>query len=390
MIVFPTRREKSRRSFFLLGGKKFYPAGRKLNRDSMFQKIMILKLMFAKLFAKHLPFSVSKLLGKRFMNIVLALKIIYGFDDFWRYVVFPTLIINFGLDRYVGVPVSIDDIIVDKKLLVNAKSHLYHLFVSLVMFNLADRIDDKFLLKNKITIKSTPLIKFLQSKIDVPYSTVFSILQIFNKAIYFNKGLIWTQASINRIVSQFLLQATLSLLNLKNVRSVLVLGCYHQVVFILVKMLQNIEKIDVFCDDKKSESIMKSYLHDFLQMKIDFLEDYNLKSRKYDLVVVLENFKKLYTNTGITLQIIKNHLKTNGVIIFITKFLKENWMVRPHFIKFRDELSGNLYINHFNRQLNEHGLKEYAYLFEHSIPGIFRVLIAKKYSVSYKNQKAAP
>ncbi|MCD6515799.1 MAG: hypothetical protein J7L07_12810, partial [Candidatus Odinarchaeota archaeon] len=254
----------------------------------MYQKVITLKLMFAKLFAKYLPFSASKLLGKSFMNIVLALKIIYGFDDFWRYIVFPTLIINFGLDRYVGVPISIDDIIVDKKLPANARSHLYHLFVSLVMFNLAERIDDNFLLKNKIIIKSTPPIKFLQSKIDVPYSTVFSILQIFNKAIYFNKGLIWTQASINRIVSQFLLQATLSLLILKNVRSVLVLGCYHQVVFILVKMLQNIEKIDVFCDDKKSESIMESYLHDFLQMKIDFLEDYNLKSRKYDLVIVLE------------------------------------------------------------------------------------------------------
>ena len=279
----------------------------------------------------HLATILGKYLHPRFIELLpdtlreytLTLKVEYGYEEYFRYVVYPSLVVSLGLDKYINLPISIEDIIVNEELPETARPHLKMIIEKMENAGLVTNLGDKLVFKNKLEIRYSNNIELTEKYERLSPSSWQAPVNSFKEAIYSKRVKESEKIAFSNTLSARQVKSLLSILKYNSYSSAIYLGCSYKVLDVILSSSEKIREVQVYCGTKKSKSVLKGLREGVgEQVKIGIIKDFNMIDSKSDLIVITDDLREFYDEFELLIEIAVSSLNKGKLAIVVGSFSK--------------------------------------------------------------------
>ncbi|MGQ4833082.1 MAG: hypothetical protein ACP6IS_04155 [Candidatus Asgardarchaeia archaeon] len=284
------------------------------------------KIMLATLFAKYLPLKFLNVLPETVRDYALTLKVEYGYEEYYKYVIYPSIIVALELDKYINIPISVNDIIVNERLPESARHHLKWILKRMEKAGLVKQARNKFILKNKLEIRYTENAKLSEKYEGLSPSSWQPFVNSLKEIIYSKKATEMRKITFSNALQAKQVKSLISILGFTYCRDVIYFGCSPKVLDVILSTCKKLRKIKVYCKTLKPEKILKA-MHGLSNQRvtIEISNEVNMENEreKGDLIVVTDDFRGFYDNFEFLIEDTLNLMKEGGLALVIGLFAEE-------------------------------------------------------------------
>ncbi len=232
---------------------------------------------------------------------------------------------SLGLDKYINLPISIEDIIVNEELPETARPHLKLIIEKMENAGLVTNLGDKLVFKNKLEVKYSNNIELTEKYERLSPSSWQASVNSFKEAIYSRRVKESEKIAFSNTLSARQVKSLLSILKYNSYSSAIYLGCSYKVLDVILSSSEKIREIQVYCGTKKSKNVLKGLREGVgEQVKISIIKDLNIiNNSKSDLIVITDDLREFYDEFELLVEIAVSSLNKGKLAIMVGSFSKD-------------------------------------------------------------------